>query len=518
MALKCPSCGGSMFYNIELAKMECSYCGTSLDVKEYSKSNEAKKSDVNSNGLIVDTYLCKNCGAELSAPEEQVVSYCQYCGGEATLMQKSEETERPAGIVPFKVSKNEVMEKYKATLSKMSHCPKEFSNPEFIEGFRGIYIPYWQTSVVVPPTEATLSGETYTTQGRYDITRYYDYKLKVSGVIETGGYDASESFDDTIAAEIAPFYDDDLEPFNEGYLGGFYADKSTVEVEKYKTKIDEKFYDEITSEIANAGNGITCSRDTLEESIIYSEVQKETNLFPIWFLTWKKGNRVAYSVMNGQTGKLSMDVPVDYKSFFKTSLLWAAILFAVLSIFPSFIIPLKIAAYTSILMIFSSFLLRGELRNIRQREKHVFDLGSSKVKKKKSKKMSLGFFMFLFWLYIAWTGVNSFLLETTADLMSIYKKITVIQGILTIMQLREVFGVKNKIGFISILLCMLVPLAGLCICGSGVQHDYYYYGLSIAALSGMIMNSFTSLYYMNYLTTRPVPNFFSREGGKNGRK
>ena len=46
-----------------------------------------------------------------------------------------------------------------------------------------------------------------------------------------------------------------------------------------------------------------------------SDSRAENALFPVWFLTWRKNDRVAFLVMNGETGKISADLPVDIRRF-----------------------------------------------------------------------------------------------------------------------------------------------------------------------------------------------------------
>ena len=55
-------------------------------------------------------------------------------------------------------------------------------------------------------------------------------------------------------------------------------------------------------------------------------------MLPVWFLTWQESGRVAYSVVNGQTGKVTSELPVDIKLYLLFSLIAAIPLFFVLQI------------------------------------------------------------------------------------------------------------------------------------------------------------------------------------------
>ena len=60
-----------MVFDIGKQKLACPYCDTLCTVAEYRLNNAAEY--VNDN-YTVSSYRCKNCGAELTAPEEQTVA------------------------------------------------------------------------------------------------------------------------------------------------------------------------------------------------------------------------------------------------------------------------------------------------------------------------------------------------------------------------------------------------------------------------------------------------------------
>ena len=112
-------------------------------------------------------------------------------------------------------------------------------------------------------------------------------------------------------------------------------------------------------------------------------------MFPVWFLTWRKDDRVAYSVVNGQTGKVYADIPVDLRQFLLFSLLLAVPLFVLLNFFLTITAPsmLALAAISSFL---TSFLYRRELAEIQTLESKKEDAGylySKNPQDKNLKKM-----------------------------------------------------------------------------------------------------------------------------------
>ena len=524
MGIKCPNCGGGMVYDIGKKQLVCPYCDTTSTVEAYRLNNAAEY--VNDN-YSVNTYRCKNCGAELTAPEEQTVAYCSYCGGEAMLHEKQTETIRPKRIIPFVKTKQEAIRAYEAAVQKALYVPKELKDASFLEGFRGVYLPYWGIDVDIPRQELTLKGTRTYTQGKYDYTETYDVSAQVGGQAEGAIYDASAAFDDTLAAQIAPFDQKGARAFDEAYLAGFYADKVTSSPEVYTTLATEqaadKVFDTIKQKAGKVSVSVPASREKRVEQIGAKATGYEVSLFPVWFLTWRRKDRVAYSVMNGQSGKITLDLPVDLKQFFLYSAAAAAVLFLVLSLLPAFIQPMTMAALCAVLLVLSGRLLNNELKQIRLQERHVYDYGDNSGEKKASPKSKTASCLGTGLAYVFYGLTAALALGTTtgsggtvapAFLLAIIGQI-----ILSVKLVRNAAGAKNKSGIVPALVAPVILALGVFV---GINpevfpNDAWYYGLATGCLAGILVNALFTIGRYNDLATRPVPNFFRREGANNAR-
>ncbi len=523
MGMKCPACGGYLEFDIESQKLKCTYCGSFQDPQKYNLKNEADRQSVqkreSAEQISVDVYSCKNCGAELCAPNEQVVAFCMYCGGQATLLRKAASIRKPVGIIPFEISKKKVCELYSKKIDEFPFVPRSFKKSEFLEGFRGIYIPYWKFCVKVNSYISIKGAGTRSKYGIYEASERYDVKAWCVGSIDSGTYDASEAFDDTIAFAISPYKEASIIPFNEAYLSGFYADMATVEPNAYDYVLREDFPKIAQSEIRKHLNGIEPDIKEVKSQIKFQKMEAETFLFPVWFLTWRKGKRVCYSVMNGQSGELSIDLPVDYMRFFRYAIVMSFIVVNLMDLLPVFIIPFKVATASSFLLYFSSFIFNRELKKICQIETHYFDVGSSLRKNKELKETSTGLLVLdvLHYLAAFLMVIPAFLVTTSEHVLKFFILMLSFQLIVFIRQCKSSFGIKNGIGIIPAFISLFVQVAGVVVAYNDIQADIYYYDISICCLVAMIINIVTSVFYMNYLTTRPAPNFYTREGAKNGR-
>jgi hypothetical protein len=77
--------------------------------------------------------------------------------------------------------------------------------------------------------------------------------------------------------------------------------------------------------------------------------------------------------------------------------------------------------------------------------------------------------------------------------------------------------IEKKTAIIPMLFGIIVLGIGLVIGIKNPVHDYWYYGIAILCLLVMLGNIISMINYLNYLTTRPVPDFFRREGADHGK-
>lgn len=522
-----------MAFNVPTQALKCRYCDRDFQIDDYDRSNVA---ETDKDIYMVTVYKCPNCGAELSAPDDQTVAYCSYCGSESILSMKQEEAIRPTRIIPFKISKEEAINTYEETLRSYRYVPKELKEGEHINSFRGIYIPYLSYEVDVPDNAIKLKGTLNYTSGKWDYHEEYDIDVEIGGTIKGISFDASSSFDDSIAREIAPFDTSEDEAFREAYLAGFYSDKLTTPPEAYGDMVEKMAIDTVYGGIAERTGLVNVVRPN--ES---SERKRQTgvdgyrhrvDLFPVWFLTWKNKGRVAYSVMNGQTGNLSMDIPVDKKAFFKVSAIATAILFIILSLLPMFILPKTISWIAAVFLVISSIVFSSEISKIYYRENRIFDIGyvnakKGTQKKKKKKKTTSprgkgclnGILFALISFVILAYFVLSEILDSNGPLVNpvVYAITLLIQIILFIRTTIRSTKIEKKTAPIPMLIGVIVLGIGLLIGIKNPVYDFWYYGMAILCLLAMLGNMVSMINYLNYLTTRPVPDFFRREGADHGK-
>ena len=416
---ECPNCGGNLKFDIESQLLKCDYCQTTKDPYEITKDKDAQEY----HDFDVTVFTCPQCGGEILSTDTSAAEFCSFCGASTILGSRISKEKRPSRIIPFKVTRDACKKAYIARMKRAVFAPDELKDPKYIDGFRGIYMPYFAYHISQKGT-VRLKGEKSYRQGDY----LYKEQYALSGEIDADypglSYDASSSFSDSISECVAPFHEKDMKQFTPSFLSGFYADTADV---------DSALYEQNAVEIANinsfgkvksssAFSGITLSGDNnaknLTGTLCTSLEETERVMYPVWFMSYRKNDRVAYVTVNGQTGKIAADIPVDIRKYSLGTLLLSLVLFVFLNLFFT-IKPTSLLGIAFVLSIITIVLSLTESRKIRERDNRTDDKGYQfRLKEKKlstvsGNKADFGIAGSLFALIVA---VLVFLIHPVSDI------------------------------------------------------------------------------------------------------
>lgn len=378
--LECKNCGAALHYDIKAGDLACSQCGSHFPVGELSGERVARPETPDTENPAAQTddayectiFTCPQCGGEIISFQNEATEFCSYCGASVTLEGRLSSTKQPDTIVPFKITKEDCLTRYLDHLKGLPFVPSEMMNETAQEKLCGIYMPFWLYDVR-QKGNYLLKG----TRRSGDKMQYCNINTQLDTEYTDICYDASSSFDDTLAQSVAPFSFYEKRPFDPGYLCGFYTDTADVDSLVYRQKAIDEASDRTFDTICKADS--TLKDITISEADsgrIFGEISDTRRaLLPVWFLTWRSGNRVAYSVVNGTNGKVSADVPVDEKKYLLFSLAIGLIAaFALYSLFPV-ILRTTAVRLTYILACAALFLYYQTFREKVERELHLYDPG-----------------------------------------------------------------------------------------------------------------------------------------------
>ena len=370
----CPNCGGHIRYDIPSAKIHCDSCDSSFDPYELDKKQGEGKDAEEQKTYETTLFTCPHCGGEITSTDVTAASFCTYCGSPVVLGSRISREKRPALIIPFMKTKEECKEAYRRKMRQAFFVPKELQDPEYLEKFRGIYIPYWLFDVQFHGVSSIMGSKEHR-EGDYIVRTEYELRGDLDAAYPNIYYDASSSFDDSIGETIAPYESENLRPFTPSMLCGFFADTSDVESSVYKGDAETFARQEAALALSKQPAYRNFSPGSRQPFRVDAEMQKaRLSMFPVWFLTWRKDDRVAYAIANGLTGKISADLPIDYGKYTVFSILTAVPIFLLLNLFLT-VSAAHTLLVTSFLGLFSLILYQRQLGIIRDRKEHTYDKG-----------------------------------------------------------------------------------------------------------------------------------------------
>ena len=380
----CPNCGGEVRFSIESQDLECQSCKTHYDPKDYNQTPEGMETDV----YKTQVFTCPNCGAEIESTDLSATGFCAYCGSAVVFESRVKEEKKPHKIIPFQITKEQCKKIYLNKIRSFYYRKNDLEDSAYLERFVGFYLPYWLYNVTFHEKLQLQERKQYQS-GNYSIKEDYALSGFLQGEVDGIPFDASLRFDDNISGVIAPFSKEKMQEFSPNYLLGFYSEISDTEEQSYVGEAFAFLGEEVGRELMGA-NGFH-SPDILLKKPFYPDAIEKTvsvdrAMFPIWFLSYKKGDRIAYAVVNGETGKIYCDIPIEERKFYQASFLLAIPIFIILNLFFQ-ISAVHLPIFTLLLSLLLICLSGLELHRIRERDKEALRY-SKKAKEEKGVRKS----------------------------------------------------------------------------------------------------------------------------------
>ena len=346
---QCPACTGPLHFGEASGKLECDYCGSSYTVEEiealqaeknYSAEKAFEEEEAPPPQWDMDTaggewgsdaekmraYSCPSCGAELICEETTAATACPYCGNPTIIPGQFSGTKKPDLIIPFRFGKEEAIAALKRHYNHKPLLPKAFADNNHIQEIKGVYVPFWlfDAEVEADMTFAATRTHVHTTPNEI-ITETDHYLVHRQGHLrfEKIPVDAASKMPDTHMDAIEPYDYEELKPFAMSYLPGFLADKYDVSREDSSQRAQRRCENSAENAIRQTVLGYeTCAATHRQMRVTPGDVKYA--LLPVWLLSTQwNGNNYLFA-MNGQTGKLIGDLPMDRKKL----VLWLAGSFA----------------------------------------------------------------------------------------------------------------------------------------------------------------------------------------------
>lgn len=363
----CPACGAPLVFSTKLQKLHCEYCDSSFTTEEVESYFAAKQEaaeakaahqtaaheqgDVasaderveeanagrnayssNAANDPIQAYLdskkplseddehamaveCSSCGATMIVSDVSAVTQCPYCGNNAIVPGKLGGMLEPDFIIPFSVDKKQAIAKLKEHYQGKICLPKVFKDQNHIEEIQGVYVPFWlYDGKCEGSADFTCTNVRVFTDGKDEVTETDTWAVHREGdcSFERVPADASKRMPNDHMDSIEPYDYRAMVPFSTAYLPGFMAERYDDEVDDCAGRIKTRMETSLEEGLAGSVGPYTTtlcagsSARQIVEKVSYV-------LLPVWLLHTKWNGQDFLFAVNGQTGKLVGDLPVDKK-------------------------------------------------------------------------------------------------------------------------------------------------------------------------------------------------------------
>ena len=326
-AYQCPNCTGPLHFNAKVGKLTCDYCLSEFDTEEIQKlyagknaeaaAAEATEREWGDDAGNMSAYTCSTCGAELICEKETAATSCPYCGNPTIIPGQFKGTDRPHYCIPFKHEKKDAVNALNNYYKGKLLLPKSFISTNHINEIQGVYVPFWLFS-------GTASGsgvydavrESRHNRGNDEVIVEKHYEVIREGTLDFDKIpvDASTKMDDALMDSIEPFNYKELKPFAMEYLPGFLANKYDVSKEESMPRARDRADKSIEMELRNSVRGFD-SVNTRTHNESFQGKKIEYGMLPVWLLNTRWNGKDFMFAMNGQTGKMTGNLPISGGKF-----------------------------------------------------------------------------------------------------------------------------------------------------------------------------------------------------------
>ena len=331
---KCPCCDGAIEFDSTLQKMKCPYCGSEFEMQTL-QAYDAELNSTPQENMTWDTaagtewapgetegmriYSCQSCGGEVVADETTGATECPFCGNPVVMMGQFRGDLKPDLVIPFKVDKKAAIAALQNHYKGKLLLPKVFKDQNHIKEIKGLYVPVWLFDTDADAHvryKATRIRTWSDSQYRYTETSHYSVTRAGNIGFENVPVDGSTNMDDTLMESIEPYNIAEAVDFQTAYLAGYLADKYDVNAETSIDRANQRIKSSTEQAFASTVQGYT-SIVPVSSNIALNNGSARYALYPVWILnTMWNGQKFTFGI-NGQTGKIAGDLPMDKGAFWK---------------------------------------------------------------------------------------------------------------------------------------------------------------------------------------------------------
>ncbi len=326
---KCPHCGGKLEFDASAQKMKCPYCDSEIDVEAMQKNDELLNQSGAADNMEweaaaggewshgetdhMKVYTCRSCGGEIIAEDTTGAAQCPYCGNPVVMTSSFFGDLKPDYVIPFKVTKEQAKEALKKHYEGKKLLAPIFKSENHLDEIKGVYVPFWLFDTVANASISyDMQKQRLWSDNAFNYTETSHYAGFRQGSIQFSNVpvDGSSKMPDDLMESIEPFDFSEAVPFSTAYLSGFMADKYDVDESASVERANARIKKSTEDAFANTVEGFS-NVQVKSSNINLSDSKAKYALYPVWLLTTSFDKKQHLFAVNGQTGKIVGNLPID---------------------------------------------------------------------------------------------------------------------------------------------------------------------------------------------------------------
>lgn len=290
--------------------------------------------DIQADASDVLTFKCEACGAEVVVDTAHALNArCHWCRHTLNVNQQIPNGAVPDAVLPFRLTKEEAVEKIRAFAgSRRLFAHRRFKKEFVPENVLGVYLPYlvidaraesqyWGKGEVQTRrwTETTGSGDnkrttTYYAADIYQVARQVSFTvddLTVEGSSERSEFGTSNT--NNIVNSILPFDTKNAVKWNSSYLVGFTSEKRDLNVEAVKPVLEDQLLSigrsQVHASLGRFDRGVRWE----QEKVDVGGSRWVSMYLPVWLYSYQQESNglLHYIAVNARTGETMGSIPVS---------------------------------------------------------------------------------------------------------------------------------------------------------------------------------------------------------------
>jgi DNA-directed RNA polymerase subunit RPC12/RpoP len=342
---RCPKCGSTdVSLRGSTGNLVCHFCrnewhearveeefGLGVGIDELEGTVVASGAeDIQADVADMLTFKCDACGAEVVVDTAHSLNArCHWCRHTLNVNQQIPNGAVPDAVLPFRLTKDEAVERIREFASKRRLFAHRQFKKEFVpENVLGVYLPYlvidaradsqyWGKGEVQTRRWTEKNGDntvTYYAADVYQVARQVSFTvddLTIEGSSERAQFGPLNT--NNIINSILPFDTKNAVKWNASYLVGFTSEKRDVNVDAVQPVLEDQLLSIGRSQVQGSLGRFDRGVRWEQEKIDVGGSRWVSMYLPVWLYSYQQESNklLHYIAVNARTGETMGSIPVS---------------------------------------------------------------------------------------------------------------------------------------------------------------------------------------------------------------